>query len=281
MQNLYIPHAHSIYTDPYISVVIQWPTGQFSLIEAASGCPSGMSSGWRYQDNEDVSNGNHWRPSDINSCIRIGLGENFKTHYCTKTSDQGDFSWPRGKYCIARHGGICPSGFYGGSIYWDDQNDDNNNDVQNPIPDGKFNNDTKIEFCCRSDGNHNDPILLPPTQPFALYRYDGRCQKVLGMNDPIALYMHFDDEDTSNDDRCYGNRPDGPCNDRHNHDLYLCYYGPNITRDGQNPPCADYWHITAQLTVKVRYARNLDHMHCGPMVEQPRSIRCCGGLGLR
>ena len=109
-----------------------------------------------------------------------------------------------------------------GSIKWDDQNDGNDNDIRNPIPDGEFNGNTKIEFCCRSDGNHNDPILLPPTQPFALYRYNGRCQKVLGMNDPIALLMHFDDEDTNNDNRCYGNRPDGPCNDMHNHDLYLC-----------------------------------------------------------
>ena len=82
----------------------QWPRGQFSLLKAASGCPAGMYSGWRYQDNEDDNNENHWRPSDIESCIDLDVGTNLKTYYCTKLSDPGSLSWPSGTYCIAKHG---------------------------------------------------------------------------------------------------------------------------------------------------------------------------------
>ena len=53
-------------------------------------------------------------------------------------------------------------------------------------------------------------MLLPPNKAFALYRYDGACQKVLGMRDPVQLFVHFDDEDSRNANSCSGNRPDGP-----------------------------------------------------------------------
>ena len=67
-------------------------------------------------------------------------------------------------------------------------------------------------------------MLLPPKKAFALYRFGGTCQKVLGMHDPVQLFVHFDDEDSRNANSCSGNRPDGPCN--RNHELNLCYYSP-------------------------------------------------------
>lgn len=131
---------------------------------------------------------------------------------CTKTSSgTSSFIRPRGKYCIARYGSSCPSGFYGGYIHWDDE-DNNINGKQYPIPDGNYDRNTGINYCCRSDGNITEPMLLPPNKAFALYRYDGACQKVLGMRDPVQLFVHFDDEDSRNANSCSGNHPDGPSN---------------------------------------------------------------------
>ena len=162
--------------------------------------------------------------------MRIVLGHNYKTYYCTKTFDSSHgFDWPRGKYCIARYGGSCPSRFFDGYIYWEDEDQGNTNSYQNPIPDGSYGRNTLIHYCCRSDGSGSDEVLLPPTEEFILYRYDGVCQKVKGMNDPVQLKIRFDDEDSDpffneNVNSCSGNHPDCYCGG--NHEIYLCYYGP-------------------------------------------------------
>ena len=268
-------------TDPSMIINFQWPRGQFSLLKAASGCPSGMYSGWRHQDNEDDNNENHWRPSDIESCIDLDVGTNLKTYYCTKRTDAGSPSWPSGTYCIAKHGSDCPNGFLSGYIHWDDEDNNNDNNLMNPVPSGRYDRNTEIDFCCRSDGNHNTPMTLPPTEPFALYRYEGRCQKVNGMNNPIELFVHYDDEDSNNANRCSGNHPGGSC--IRNHELYFCYYTPLVTNKCSTSPCengatcistpstctgyrcqcrSNYagsrcQHLYGNLRVKARYARNL------------------------
>ena len=209
-----------------MTVLVQWPGGTYSLPQAKDGCPPGWSSGWRYQDNEDDDNANSWTPSNMNSYMRVDLGGNYRTYYCTKTSAGSNiFVWPRGKYCISRYGGSCPDGFFGGSIYWDDEDDNNANRYQSPIPDGDYGSNTRIQYCCRSDAGHSEQMLLPPTEAFILYRYEGACQQVMGMNDPVQLKLHYDDEDSRNNNSCSGNHPDS-CGDR-NHDLYLCYYSPH------------------------------------------------------
>lgn len=209
-----------------MNIAVQWPDGKYSLPQTTAGCPTGWSSAWRRQDNEDTNNGNSWKPANMNQYIRFDVGKDFKSYYCTKTFDgNGGFSWPRGKYCIARYGGSCPSGFIEGWVKWDDEDDNNRNDLQNPLPDGTYNHDTIIQYCCRSDGNANDKIKFFPTdKPFVLYRYDGTCQRVAGMNAPQQFYVRFDDEDKNNATKCSGNYPDGNCtNDR---SMYMCYYTP-------------------------------------------------------
>ena len=214
-----------------MSIEVQWPDGKYSLPQAISGCPQGWSSGWRLQDNEDDDNGNSHEPFDLDLYMKIVLGRNYKTYYCTKTFDgNSGFFWPRGKYCIAQYGGSCPSGFYKGSIYWDDEDgDDSCNAYQNPVPDGKYDGNTKIQYCCRSDGDPGEGMLLPTTEDFFLYRYDGVCQKVLGINDPVQFKLYFDDEDDDNDDSCSGNHPDSDCGG--NHDIYFCYYSQSDVLD--------------------------------------------------
>jgi len=46
------------------------------------------------------------------------------------------------------------------------------------LPDGVYNRNTKIFFCCRSDGPADLPIILPTAVPFYLLKFDDRCQKV-------------------------------------------------------------------------------------------------------
>ena len=95
--------------------------------------------------------------------LELGLAEISGPNYCTKAfSGTSEFTWPRGKYCIARYGGSCPSGFYGGHIHWDDEDSGNINGKQDPIPDGNYDRNTRIYYCCRGDGDVNEPMLLPP-----------------------------------------------------------------------------------------------------------------------
>jgi len=46
------------------------------------------------------------------------------------------------------------------------------------VPDGVYNRNTKIFFCCRSDGPTDLPIVLPTSVPFYLLKFGGHCQKV-------------------------------------------------------------------------------------------------------
>ena len=57
----------------------------------------------------------------INSCINIGLGYNLNTHYYTKTSVEGTYSWQSGTYCIAKYSGRCPASFFYGYTHWDNE----------------------------------------------------------------------------------------------------------------------------------------------------------------
>ena len=263
----------------------QWPKGQFSLVKPASGCPTGMSQGWIYQDNQDGGSNNSWDPNDLDSCVDISPRANVKTNFCTKTeSGSNSPPWPPGTYCIAKHGDDCPSNnFRKGKIYWDDEDNNNDNDIMHPVPSGVYNANTKIEFCCRSDGNHNTPIFLPPTEPFTLYQYHGQCQRVHGMNEPIKLWVETDDEDVKNDNSCLGDSyPDASCDEK-NIKIHYCYYTPLLMNECKMNPCStsDQYkickptgqscntyncrcanttsetHCVAKFRVKVRYARNL------------------------
>ena len=219
-------HNHLSFADPSMTVEVQWPDGTYSLPMPKVGCPDkGWSIGWRYQDNEDDNNANAWNPRNVNDYITFGLGNNYETYYCTKTyPGNNGFTWPKGNYCIARYGGSCPANFHYGEIYWDDEDDSNGNSLRSPYPDGEYGADTLTRFCCKSDGSAADEVILPPTKPFVLWRHNGMCQMVKGMNDPVQLDIYFDDEDDNNRDRCVLDHPDDSCDD--NHQPSMCYYSP-------------------------------------------------------
>ena len=86
--------------------------------------------------------------------------------------------WPDGKYCIYKKGHSCPSGLEEGFVIWDDENKDNKNSKVGDLPEGLYNEDTKIFFCCSTSGSANREIVLPNKSPFLLFAYESiLCQK--------------------------------------------------------------------------------------------------------
>ncbi|XP_078571562.1 uncharacterized protein LOC144859147 [Branchiostoma floridae x Branchiostoma japonicum] len=136
-------------------------------------------------------------------------------------NEEGDGDWPSGNYCIFKKGN-CPGGFQSGWLFWDDEDDDNKNSVGGELPDGNYDRDTMIRYCCRSDGNVDTPIVLPNRKPFYLFRFKGGCQQVKHMS-VREEWFRWDDEDDDNKDDRRGAYPydDGGSK---NHRLYYCYY---------------------------------------------------------
>ena len=223
------PQVHFCsYVPEHATVNISWPYGTYSLL-AGKECPPGFQYGFIGQDTEDSSNQNTITPGSPEN-LRIDVNnEGVTTHYCTKTAignANTDGHWPAGKYCIAQYGGSCPSGFQSSSILWDDEDDRNRNSKQSTIP--KTSSDLgniRVYYCCRSDGNANTEIVLPRFTSFGLLRRGGTCQKVAGMTE-MAYKIKFDDQNSGNDDTCFGSvRPDDDsCNN--DHELWICAYQP-------------------------------------------------------
>ena len=215
-----------IYTDPSVTIPNAWPNGAYSLPKPQLGCPSGGGKfswhiGWRFQDTEDDDNINA-----VSSSFSLAgtYNNNIKTEFCTKTNTTNDYGlkWPKGSYCIARKGSSCPAGFKDGWIYWDDEDSNNRNSDSGILPDGAYNRNTKIYFCCRKDGFATNKIILPTDKPFYLYRLgsDG-CQQVTGLNHR-QQWVKWDCEDSNTSNNKGGLYP--YVNDWHNIRLYYCYY---------------------------------------------------------
>ena len=85
---------------------------------------------------------------------------------------------------------------------WDDDDVDgsslNKNDKGGTLPDGIYDQNTKINFCCRTDGRKSHPVLLPTRDPFLLLAYGSeKCQMVKGT---VATqeWIHYHTETSSN-----------------------------------------------------------------------------------
>lgn len=76
------------------------------------------------------------------------------------------------------------------------------------LPDGIYDGDTEISFCCRIDGNKSSPIPLPISKPFYLLAYgSSECQRVKGAL-VTEEFIQYDTEDTDNIDDWDGSHPD-------------------------------------------------------------------------
>ena len=116
----------------------------------------------------------------------------------------------------------CPAGFTSGYVYWDDDDYLNNNGDGGTLPNGEYDHNTKIYFCCKTDGDKDDPILLPSKSPFFLLAYkSAKCQKVKWAVATVE-WIYFDTEDLINTDKRAGAYPHEA--GKAHPTIYYCYY---------------------------------------------------------
>lgn len=137
------------------------------------------------------------------------------------TSSDYGILWPKGSYCIAKKD-TCPEQMSEAYVYWDDEDSDNKNKKSGVLPDGTYDRNTRIQYCCRSDEHPHHEIILPTEKDFFLIRnhVDG-CQHVAGMTESLQV-VKTDDEDKNNKNKyegVYG--AEGK-----NHYIGYCYYTP-------------------------------------------------------
>ena len=141
------------------------------------------------------------------------------------TTDHEELIWPKGSYCIGQRDKVCPDGFSDGFIKWDDKDFRNKNKRKGELPEGKYDKNTLINFCCRSDyRSPRNPILMPTEVPFVLYRYNEQCQEVKGMIVQKDFIL-WNNEFSFNKDETSGSFPDEDGGKR-KHKLHYCHYSP-------------------------------------------------------
>lgn len=216
----------SLPKDPDIRIPLTWPNGTYGLPMPDTGCPKDgiWQGGYRKHDTEDDDASNGWStPNHFSSSPQLkDITENF----CIKDRKElskFDLPWQPGKYCIFQFDNKCPTGFKPGSIYWDDEDDDNKNNWGGEVPTGSYGSNTRIYYCCRTDGSPHEPIYLPTNSPFYLFRSAGSlyCQKVYGAKSSKE-YLYWDTEDDDDKDSKTGVVPHSKID--HNIKIDYCYY---------------------------------------------------------
>ena len=118
--------------------------------------------------------------------------------------------------------GQCPTGFTSGYVYWDDDDNLNKNGDGGRLPKGEYDDNTKIYFCCKTNGDKDDPILLPSKSPFYLLAYESaKCQKVKWAVNNVE-WIKFDTEHWRNEDDRGGAYPYEA--GKTHPTIYYCYY---------------------------------------------------------
>ena len=127
-----------------------------------------------------------------------------------------------GKYCVYKKGETCPLTLSPGSVKWDDENKNNQGEKEGTLPEGEYDRDTIIKYCCSTSGDANVPISLPTLKPFFLLAYgSSQCQQVKWAV-TSKEWIRFDTEDRGNSDREWGAYPYGAGIKDHN--ITYCYY---------------------------------------------------------
>ncbi|XP_027039822.1 uncharacterized protein LOC113668146 [Pocillopora damicornis] len=213
--------------DPTVRIPLTWPLGKYGLPMAKSGCPNGgfWHTGWRYHDTEDKDPSNYWsNPYDLAG--HVGKS-NMEQKFCMKIrfrTSTYNLPWPKGKYCIFKKE-YCPADFEEAYVRWDDEDDNNNNKRGGTLPKGYYNGNTRIEYCCRTDGDATEAIRLPTGSPFVLIKANTHlCQEVDGMTHR-SEYFAWDTEDKDPQANIHG-----PINAElganRNIKVHYCYYRP-------------------------------------------------------
>ena len=215
-----------------IDEIHSWPEGQFSLLQPVTGCPLDLTFSDQadryYQIHIESNSGNYQNkvPDFLGHYAEHMEGENrFMTlWFCEANGILNTRSWPSGSYCINQIAGSrCPGGFQYGHFDIDHEDEGTVSDYTSRSV--KSLGGTTLIFCCREDGSHSQPLVLPKSKPFILYRKGNKCHDVEGMEVEKA-YLAIDTEDTNNKDDRGGITPDMT----HVYSLskifqiFLCYY---------------------------------------------------------
>eukprot|EP00057_Strongylocentrotus_purpuratus_P029092 XP_011683566.1 PREDICTED: uncharacterized protein LOC584567 isoform X2 [Strongylocentrotus purpuratus] len=214
--------------DGLVLIPLTWPDGTYGLQKPTSGCPNSeftWPEGYRYHDTEDDDSNNYWS-NPLNLAGSFG-SNNMGHHFCMKTTSVVDsnlqWSWQPGSYCIYKYN-TCPTGFTEGNIRWDDEDDNNRNSASGTLPSGDYGGNTRLYFCCRSDGVTDRGIFLPTEDNFMLFPRYSTCQAVNGMT-VTKSWFRWDNEDDNNGDSQTAIHPyEGLQGGGHNVILHFCYY---------------------------------------------------------
>ena len=111
-------------------------------------------------------------------------------------------------------------------MFWDDDDVDgssmNNNNKGGTLPDGIYNHNTKINFCCRTDGRKSHPVLLPTQDPFLLLAYGSEKCQMIKWTVATQEWIRYDTENCDNTDKANGTIPYRG-GQRHP-TIHYCYY---------------------------------------------------------
>jgi len=120
----------------------------------------------------------------------------------------------------------CPlyhTGFTIGWIKWDDEDSNSRNKYSGTLPQGEYGGDTKMYFCCRSDGFPTNAIVLPNKSPFVLLKFGYQCQHVQDMK-VREEFFKWDCEDSNTYNTRGGTLPAGYVSK--DIKIHYCYYDP-------------------------------------------------------
>lgn len=220
IKHVYEPH------DPEVRIPLSWPFGTYGLPMTKSGCPKGdfWHEGTRYHDTEDGGSNNYWSdPYDLAGRV---AKNNMKQKFCMKTLSKTstyDLPWPKGEYCIYKKGHRCPDGFDDGHVQWDDEDNRNGNYFTGTLPEGRYDRNTRIFFCCRNDGHATNAINLPTDKPFVLFKYTHQCQHVTSTKIKEEFFRWDNEDDSPYISEAKGKRPFLE-KDGNNLKVHYCYY---------------------------------------------------------
>ncbi|XP_069142289.1 uncharacterized protein [Argopecten irradians] len=191
-----------ICTDEYTGLLCEtaighseWPRGEYGLPTSTFGCPEEDRFGWKpghinltlprtsraqiwndlldYTLEPHIMGPFHTHIMQMNFCLRKNLSQSSST----------DENWPPGEYCLYKVGDTCPSeNFTEGSITIHGYEFDVR-DLGGELPNVTYhtgNSSLQLHFCCRYDGQAYDPITLPNTFPFILFKGStaSTCQNI-------------------------------------------------------------------------------------------------------
>lgn len=218
----------------FIPDVSAWPEGTFGLPMPKTGCPVGSVIDWETGSRtQRTEKGSHASDNTHLAGIESSPADYIVQLFCMKMSypQESDYYWMPGKYCIFKKG-ECPAKFSEGYIYWDDNakwfsGDDVRQNSKGVLPDGEFNQNTKIFYCCRNDGSAMIALRLPPSAPFYLLKSGDSCQEVENMY-YTEEWVYWADESSHNLNTVNGIYPRlirnkfSPVYTK----LFYCYYQP-------------------------------------------------------